>query len=482
MTKRFICLLLAVLMFAALPIAGVYAAGEDIEVTVGAETMKQICEKNGLDYNFCKDAIIALNPSKFTKEDDFKNIVVGWKIKIPKTNQDAADILGVELPSNLLPKSTGETQDYVVKDKDTMISICKAKGLDYTKCKDAILKLNGWSDYNLLTLHVGDKIKLPKTDTDAAVISKTATATATGTTTSSLFVSDGAVAAYMVPYIVKTGDTIYSICLANGVDFNRYVNLIMQASGITYATDLHTGDVIFLPSSTATSGSMSIVTHIVKGGETVYGICQSLGIDYNSNINLITTLNQGKNLSSIHTGDVLFFPKGSTGTGTGTGTGAGTGTGTGSGGYGGYGGGYTPASPETPVTQKTPKATEGFMFALKEVTIVADDTVYNLLTKTEGMSAEYYNYYVNVMLGANNRGSFNNLKAGEKILIATKTAGGAKIVVKGVKVKTGDTVIKMCTDNGINYDEVSNLIAKLNPNLNVNNLHVDDIVLLPFKP
>ncbi|MBR0207611.1 MAG: LysM peptidoglycan-binding domain-containing protein [Oscillospiraceae bacterium] len=468
MTKRIICLFLAVLMFAAIPFAGAFAAGEDEPYVIGKETMEQICQKKGLDYNFCKDAIVKLNG--WTDESDFTTLIVGATIKIPKTNQDAALILGKDLPAGLLPKSEAETIDYVVKDKDTMISICKDKGLDYSKCKDAILKLNGWSDYNLLTMHTGDKIKLPKTNADAAVIiAKSSSTTPSGITP--LTPTDGAVAAYMVPYVVKTGDTLYGICLANGIDFSRYINLIMQASGLKSAT-IYTGDVIFLPSSTASSGSMSIVTHVVKGGETVYGICQSLGLNYNASIGMITSLNPNKNLSNIHAGDVLFFPKGSGTTPSGGGT-------TPGGGGSGDGGGYVPASGDPPVTQTVPKAKEGFNFALEEVTIKTDDTVYNLL-KAKGMDAQYFNYYISIMLTANNRGTFSNLKDGEKILITTNNSA-ASIVIKGVKVKDGDTVIKMCETAKISYNDNVTLINKLNSSLNFSNLKTGDIVLLPFK-
>ncbi|MBR2583769.1 MAG: hypothetical protein IKD61_10280, partial [Oscillospiraceae bacterium] len=144
----------------------------------------------------------------------------------------------------------------------------------------------------------------------------------------------------------------------------------------------------------------------------------------------------------------------------------------------GDGGGYVPASSDPAVVQKTPTAKEGFNFGLEEYTVVADDTVYNIL-KSKGMDAQYFNYYVSVMLAANNRGTFSNLKAGEKILIATNNSS-AKIVIKGVKVKDGDTVIKMCETNKVNYNENVTLINKLNSSLNFNNLKTGDIVLLPF--
>ncbi len=493
MKKRIICLFLAVMMFATLPLAGAFAAGESETLQIGAETLQQLCDRAAaegkiekLDYEFCLPAIRKLNHWEEGVDwgsgsahpeitvDPIKNLSVGLSIKLPKSNKDAALILGVDLPASLY---TGETQTYIVKDKDTIIGICKKLGLDYSKCKQAILKLNGWTDYNLLTMHTGDKILLPKTDADAAVIAASAAGTGTGTGVGLglLAPADGTVAAYMVPYVVKAGETIYGICQANGIDFNRYVNLIMQASGITYATNLRAGDIIFLPSATASSGSMSIVTHVVKAGETVYGICQALGLNYNASINMIKSLNPGKNLSAIHAGDVLFFPKGS---GTTVISGGGTG---GSGGGSGDGGGYTPALPDPPITQENLKATEGFMFGLKKYTVVADDTIYDLL-KPYGFSGKYFNYYVGVMLAANKRGTFSNLKAGEEILLATNESSGIEIKVTGVKVKNGDTAIKMCKDNGIDYNENAALIAKLNPTVNVNALHVGDIIALPLKP
>ena len=40
----------------------------------------------------------------------------------------------------------------------------------------------------------------------------------------------------------------------------------------------------------------------------------------------------------------------------------------------------------------------------------------------------------------------------------------------------------MCKDNGIDYNANATLIAKLNPTVNVNALHVGDIIALPLKP
>ena len=485
MKKRIISLLLAVVLFAALPVMGVQAlaAPETVEVKIGAETIKMICEKQGIDYDFCKAAILKLNEGI---KDDFSNLQFGKTLILPKTNQAAADILGVALPDKLKPSSaaTGASEVYTVVDGDTLIGICTKKGLTYEKCKTAIMKLNGWNDYSLLApIHTGDKIKLPKSNADAAVIaaaassgSATGSATSTGATGiatgTGTTVVGGNTVSYLVPHVVTYGETIYGICADNGVNFSKYVDLIMTVSGIKFATDLRVGNVVYLPSAKSAAGAIAITSHVVKTGETTYGICQELGISYSARYNMITALNPGKNLDSIHTGDVLLFPAGG-----GT-IPSGGGSVVPSSSSSGYGGGYTPAAGKDSTTPAAVKPKEGVMYYITEITVKKDDTAYALV-KAAGF--DYTTYYADVLLSFNNLSSFDNLKEGDKLLMLSSSATGAKYAVTGVKVKDGDTVTKMCADAGITYDNNVNLIAKLNPGVNINSIKTGDIIVLPKK-
>ena len=487
MKKRIISLLLAVVLFAALPVMGAQAlaAGETVEYTIGAETMKMICEKQGIDYDFCKAAILKLNP---TVKDDFSNLKFGDTIKLPKTNQAAADILGVALPDKLKPSSaaTGATQDYTVVDHDTMIGICDKLKLDFNKCKTAIMKLNNFAtDYSFLTLKTGTKLKMPKTNADAAVIAASAsTGTATGSATSTgatgtatgtgTAVAGGNTVSYLVPHVVTAGETIYGICAENGVNFSKYFDLIMAVSGIKFATDLRVGNIVYLPSAKSATGAIAITAHTVKTGETTYGICQELGINFSARYNMITALNPGKNLNSIRTGDVLLFPAGGGTVPSGGGTTPSGGSASGS----GYGGGYTPAAGKDSTTPPAVKPKEGVMYYITEITVKKDDTVYALV-KAAGF--DYTTYYADVLLSFNSLANFNNLKEGDKLLMLSSSATGAKYAVTGVKVKDGDTVIKMCDDAGITYNNNVNLISKLNPGVNVNSIKTGDIIVLPKK-
>ena len=493
MKKRIISLLLAVVLFAALPVMGVQAlaAPETVEVKIGAETIKMICEKQGIDYDFCKAAILKLNEGI---KDDFSNLQFGKTLILPKTNQAAADILGVALPDKLKPSSaaTGASEVYTVVDGDTLIGICTKKGLTYEKCKTAIMKLNGWNDYSLLApIHTGDKIKLPKSNADAAVIaaaassgSATGSATSTGSTGiatgTGTTVVGGNTVSYLVPHVVTYGETIYGICADNGVNFSKYVDLIMTVSGIKFATDLRVGNIVYLPSAKPAAGAIAITSHVVKTGETTYGICQELGISYSARYNMITALNPGKNLDSIHTGDVLLFPAGG-GTipsGGGSVVPSGGGSVVPSSSSSGYGGGYTPAAGKDSTTPAAVKPKEGVMYYITEITVKKDDTAYALV-KAAGF--DYTTYYADVLLSFNNLSSFDNLKEGDKLLMVSSSATGAKYAVTGVKVKDGDTVTKMCVDAGITYNNNVNLIAKLNPGVNINSIKTGDIIVLPKK-
>ena len=508
MKKRVISLILALLLLVAVPglTARAYAdASYFTYKIVSGDKINTICTKNGLTYNdTCKKAIIKLNG--YEDDEDFSTLYVGKEIKLPASDADAAAVVKGEkttLVSGPAKKAetaatttsaSGDTQVYTIKSGDTAISICKALGLDFVKCKAAIMKLNNFAtDYSFLTFKAGNKLVLPASDAVAAKLAAstgTATGSATATTatttaatgTVTLGATDG-VAAYLVPHVVKAGETIYGICVENGIDFAKYFNFIMQASGITYATSLRAGNVLYLPSTTASSGSMSIVSHTVRTGETTYGICQDLGINYGEKAAMIASLNPGKNLSAIRTGQVLLFPAGSasgaisTGTATGTAATGKTGTATAAG-SSGYGGGYTPAAAKEAKTPEAFKAKEGVLYYLKEITIAKDDTAYALV-KAAGF--DYTTYYADVLLSVNNLSSFNGLKEGNKILMLSSSAAGAKYAVTGVKVKDGDTVIKMCDNAGISYSENMTLIAKLNSGLNFNNLKTGDIVVLPKK-
>lgn len=249
----------------------------------------------------------------------------------------------------------GNIVNYTMQNGDTVIAVCKSLGIDFFTCKAAIMKLNnlmGDADFN--RIRVGQTIKLPASNADAALIvssgattgGTTTGGTTTGTTnvTSVKLLTGDYVAYYLIPHVVQAGETVYDICNAMGINFHENSDLIMKVNGIKSWNRLFVGRSILLPSSKApASGACTVVVaHKVVGGDTVYTLCQKYGISYKDSLEMLQILNKKENLAVIKVGQVLLMPisgvvtggAGGTGggitggTGTGTGTGSGTGSGT----------------------------------------------------------------------------------------------------------------------------------------------------------
>lgn len=57
------------------------------------------------------------------------------------------------------------------------------------------------------------------------------------------------------------------------------------------------------------TSSSDYIVYTVKTGDTLAGICKSLGIEYHANREIILSLNHIANENVIYTGQVLLFPK-----------------------------------------------------------------------------------------------------------------------------------------------------------------------------
>jgi len=253
----------------------------------------------------------------------------------------------------------GNVVNYTMQGGDTVIGVCKNLGLDFFTCKQAIMvlnKLNSDADFN--RLKVGQTIKLPATDADAAlIVSSNGTGNTTGGTvggtvggttgavnvSSVQLLTGDYVAYYLVPHVVQAGETVYDICNAMGINFHENSDLIMKVNSIQSWNRLFVGRTILLPTTKAPSAGSCIVVvaHKVVGGDTVYTLCQKYGISYKDSLEMLQILNKKENLAVIKVGQVLLMPingvvtggvgggvvgGGTAGGNTGTGTGTGSGT------------------------------------------------------------------------------------------------------------------------------------------------------------
>ena len=128
--------------------------------------------------------------------------------------------------------------EYTLKAGDYVLKLCQAQGINYFTCKDAIIKLNGLkSENDFRFLAVGRVIKLPATDAAALnIIASGSTGTgSTGTTTGTVSTAKGSesVAYYLIPYTIQRGETVAGICNSLGIIFTNYADQIMKLNNIS---------------------------------------------------------------------------------------------------------------------------------------------------------------------------------------------------------------------------------------------------------
>ncbi|MBQ7894948.1 MAG: LysM peptidoglycan-binding domain-containing protein, partial [Oscillospiraceae bacterium] len=206
-----------------------------------------------------------------------------------------------------------ETVEYTMKSGDNVYSICRKLGIDFQANYDWITETNKIKNYSAIP--VGKKLILPLGDTTGLAPGGTTgnTGTNTGVTsgTASLQLNTGdVIASYLIPYVVSSGDTMYDICLAKGINYSDSIDSIMKINGLKNANRIAVGRTLLLPSSKApASGScVAVVAHKIVSGDATYNLCQGYNIDYEDNLELMKALNGKTNMASIKTGRTLLLP------------------------------------------------------------------------------------------------------------------------------------------------------------------------------
>lgn len=214
---------------------------------------------------------------------------------------------------------------HTVQNGEYLFKICKSYGLDYYQCKNAIMALNGFTlETQLNRLSVGQKIKLPASNALAASTKASTTTTTTvsttigGTTTTMTSTSTTAgvaatgyaVAFYLIPHNVKSGETLNDICNLYGTNYYTYSSMILAMNGIKNAASVWAGKTIYIPVSSAPSGGSfySVIAHTVSSGENLTSICSKYGMNYGGVKTLVDGLNAGTNINSIKVGQIVYVP------------------------------------------------------------------------------------------------------------------------------------------------------------------------------
>ena len=266
MKKRIISMLLTVLMvmslFSGLTVsadAATTASGANvIEYTMAqGDFVLRICQRLGLNYYTCKDAIMMLNN---INDGQWNKLAVGRTLLMPASDYDATVI----------------------------VNSARA------------------ATYNSATAQTG------------AVITGTATTGTSTATTSSVntasAVQSGAdfLAYYLVPYTMSYGETVSGVCNNLGVNFSKFSPFIANVNGISDWRRVRAGDTLIIPTPVCPAVGTTcfgVMAHKVVSNDTAYGIASKNGLDYNATKRVLQALNDTNDLASLKAGSLFLYPK-----------------------------------------------------------------------------------------------------------------------------------------------------------------------------
>ena len=219
----------------------------------------------------------------------------------------------------------GYTYEYTVRSSGTSLSsICGAIGLPYDYVKEAVYILNGWdSTKNVNSLEAGTVVVLPN-GTSVADMIKSGTIkivtdvntntnngnSSSGNTFNGKLQSGDYIAYYLVPHTVLSNETLYAICNSMGVSYNTYATLICSMSGITDTRNIKTGTIVYIPTLTAPSSGTyyCVVAHKVLKNETMTTICNGYNVNYYNFYTVLEGLNSNINLNYIKANQTVYVP------------------------------------------------------------------------------------------------------------------------------------------------------------------------------
>ncbi len=259
-TSRFISLLLCVVMIMSLftGLAGSASADDVIthEVKSG-EIMLKICEKHGLNYYACKDAIMALNG--FTSEAQLGKLTVGQKLRLPAsdalaktTTTSTAVVTSTTVGGTTLTTTTnyvGTTAaggnvayyltPYTVQAGDTLAGICTKLNSNYYYYSPVILGVNALANANFIK--PGQVLLIP-TNTPAAGAGYS-----------------------VVAHTVQNGENMTAICNRYGVSYQAMRTLVNGVNRRDNMDKIYVGQTVYVPGTAAGVAAATTTTTTSSG-------------------------------------------------------------------------------------------------------------------------------------------------------------------------------------------------------------------------
>ncbi len=121
---------------------------------------------------------------------------------------------------------------------------------------------------------------------------------------------------------LQKGDTVFSLCKANGLDYEKEKNAIMVLNGMDLESQLsflRAGDTIKLPSqvrsaptqnviSTADKIEYYVIPYVIEKGDTIANVYWLWGLRFENYVEDIKSLNGVENLDLLYVGAIYLLP------------------------------------------------------------------------------------------------------------------------------------------------------------------------------
>lgn len=288
------------------------------------ETVSGVCAALGVDFS-SNDATIR----KINNITNYNYMMPGKVILIPTKSVPTSG-------------SYYKIMAHKIVSGDTLYALCSSYGLDYYAYSKLISLLNPNSAYynllpgNILYMpqYVAASTTVKPTATPAPSAGTTATATPSATPAPSASAGTTATAApsasaaapsatasvsipaedtlsyLIIPHKIQAGETVMGICEKYKVDFATNDATIQRLNPSVSYSYLIPGNIILIPSTSYPSSGpyYKIMAHKLVAGDTVYGLCLTYGLSYESNITFLQRLNNRDNLATYYVGQTIYMP------------------------------------------------------------------------------------------------------------------------------------------------------------------------------
>ena len=260
------------------------------------DTIGKICKAYNLDYDQVKEAIVKLNPTRFTSVASLSKIQPSWTIYIPTSNANAVAAAKLITTAETEISSSGTTTTtttgdklwgYVVKHQmasgETIKSVCNALGKSYsTEISEMVKALNGIT--NLNSVKAGTTYWFPST-----------------------YASGTCYAVYS--HTVVSGDTMGNLTTARGLTYSTVQGLLQGLNPNVNLNSIKRGSTVLVlgkasGTSTSSSGVKVVIggnSHTITKADTTNGtftVSASTALS-GSSVTVTATPNSGYGIASI---------------------------------------------------------------------------------------------------------------------------------------------------------------------------------------